>query len=73
MEVITMLSKQVNQNKEFFYCYDKEMMRYLRYEKGFIYNCTGLNKNSMDQFWQFNSTDELRESVNEFLESKKVS
>jgi hypothetical protein len=51
----------------FFYCYDKDLMKFLRYEKGIEYNCTGLNTKTKDQFWQFNKSDGTYEAVKEYL------
>lgn len=51
---------------EYFYCYDKSLMKFLRYEYNFKFVCTGLHPKSKDQFWQFTSTPELHTAVKEF-------
>jgi hypothetical protein len=50
---------------QFFYCYDKNVMKWLRYEKTIPFVCTGKNVNNDKQFWQFIKTPELLQALEE--------
>lgn len=56
---------------KYFYCYDKELMKYLRYEKDIQFICAALHHKTKDQFWLFERSDILYSSLNIFLENKK--
>jgi hypothetical protein len=58
--------------KKFWYVYDRKLAKYLRYQKGIEYNCTGLNIKTKNQFWQFNKTEELIAGINEYETIKKI-
>lgn len=59
-------------DKGFFYCYDRGMVKHLRYDKGIEFNCSGLNTKSKDQFWQFTRSEYLFESVEEYVKARKT-
>lgn len=59
-------------NDDFFYCYDKNLMKFLRYEKGIKFNCTGMHLKTTDQFWQFNKEDGTYEAFLEYEHLKTV-
>jgi hypothetical protein len=54
---------------EFYYCYSPAQYRYLR-DLGVKYICTGLNENTMRQFWQYARTNELNEILTKYAENK---
>jgi hypothetical protein len=56
----------------YFYCYDRELMKYLRYENNIQFICTALHQKTMDQFWLFERSDQLYASLNTFLEHRKT-
>jgi hypothetical protein len=58
-------------DNNFFYIYDKGLVKHLRYDKGINFNCTGLNVKSGDQFWQFTKTPELYTAVCDFMEQRR--
>lgn len=58
-------------DNNFFYVYDRGLMKFLRYDNDIKWNCTGLNVKSNDQFWQFTKSDELYAAVTVFMEDKK--
>lgn len=61
----------MKRDNNFFYVYDKAMVKHLRYDKGIEFNCTGLNPKTHDQFWQFTKSDELYQAVTVFMEQRK--
>ena len=58
-------------SNNYFYVYDRAMTKYLRYEKGINFICTGLNVKTNDQFWQFPKSEALYQAVNEFIQEKE--
>jgi spore maturation protein CgeB len=61
----------MERENNFFYVYDKGLVKHLRYDKGIEFNCTGLNVKTNDQFWQFTKSDALYETVTAFMEIRK--
>lgn len=61
----------MERDNNFFYVYDKGLVKHLRYDKGIEFNCTGLNIKSKDQFWQFTKSEALYRVVTEFMEQRK--
>ena len=51
--------------KDFFFCYDKKTMKYLRYDKGISFITTALHKDTKAEFWLFERTAELEEALSE--------
>lgn len=50
---------------DFFFCYDKKVMKYLRYTKGIGFITNALHPNTKLEFWLFEKTSELQEALNE--------
>lgn len=61
----------MERDNNFFYIYDKGLVKHLRYDKGIEFNCTGLNVHSKDQFWQFTNSNELYQAVTAFIQERK--
>lgn len=61
----------MERNNDFFYVYDKGLVKHLRYDKGIEFNCTGLNIKSQDQFWQFTKSEALYQAVTAFMQQRK--
>lgn len=61
----------MERNNNFFYVYDKGLVKHLRYDKGIEFNCTGLNIKSQDQFWQFTKSEVLYQAVTAFMQQRK--
>lgn len=59
--------------QRYFYCYDKQLVKYLRFDRNIQYNCTGLNVKTKDQFWQFDGSEKLFECVDTFMKLKSKS
>lgn len=59
----------MNNEREFFYCYSPNLYKFLR-DRGVTYICTGLNENTMRQFWQYRRTDRLNELLAEYAANK---
>lgn len=53
----------------FFYCYSPNLYRFLR-DNNIRYICTGLNENSMRQFWQYERTNEFERLLSEYTNGK---
>lgn len=51
--------------KDFFFCYDKKVMKYLRYDKGIRFITSALHKETKAEFWLFPRTTELEEALEE--------
>lgn len=51
--------------KDFFYCYDKRTMKYLRYEKGFKFITKAIHEKTGLPFWLFHITPELDQALKE--------
>ena len=56
---------------EYFYCYDKQLMKLLRYDYDMKFICCGRHIKTNDIFWQFESTPELHNIVKEFSKLNK--
>lgn len=61
----------MERNNNFFYVYDKGLVKHLRDDKGIEFNCTGLNIKSQDQFWQFTKSEALYQAVTAFMQQRK--
>lgn len=58
---------------EYFYCYDKPLMKYLRYDCDINFVCSGKHLTTDNIFWLFERTNELSLSIekhNETLQKK---
>lgn len=51
--------------QDFFFCYDKKIMRYLRYDKGIQFITKALHTETKAEFWLFARTPELEEALKE--------
>ncbi|KOP64101.1 hypothetical protein AMS62_01715 [Bacillus sp. FJAT-18019] len=61
----------MERGNNFFYVYEKGLVKHLRYDKGIEFNCTGLNIKSKDQFWQFTKSEALYQAVTAFMQQRK--
>lgn len=50
---------------EFFFCYDKEVAKFLRYEKNIRFITTALHKETKAEFWLFHRDVELDKALQE--------
>lgn len=50
---------------QFFFCYDKEVAKYLRYEKNIRFITTALHKETKAEFWLFHRDVELDKALQE--------
>lgn len=50
---------------DFFFCYDKKVMKYLRYEKEIGFITKALHPDTKATFWLFEKTSELQEALAE--------
>lgn len=50
---------------EFFFCYDKELAKYLRYEKGIEFITRALHSETKSEFWLFYRDEKLDKALNE--------
>lgn len=57
-------------NKDFFYCYDKNLKNYMS-GLGFQYITTARSVKNNKQFWLFFVTDELQQEIDNWNERKK--
>lgn len=55
---------QLNESN-FFFCYDKRIMKYLRYDKGFKFITKAIHEKSGSPFWLFHITPELDQALKE--------
>lgn len=53
-------------NQDFFFCYKKDLMKFLRYEKGLSYIVRALNPNNSNEYWMFERTSELNKALEEY-------
>lgn len=49
--------------QDFFFCYDKRTMKYLRYDKGIQFVTRALHAETKAEFWLFVRTAELEEAL----------
>jgi hypothetical protein len=56
---------------EYYYCYSPAQYRFLR-DSGIKYICTGLNENTMRQFWQYARTTLLDALLTKYADNKPV-
>lgn len=50
---------------EFFFCYDKELAKYLRYEKGIGFITKALHTGTKSEFWLFYRDEELEKALDD--------
>lgn len=55
----------------YFYCYSPNLYKFLR-DNGVRYICTGLNENTMRQFWQYERSAEFERLLAEFTHKKRL-
>jgi hypothetical protein len=55
----------------YFYCYDKSLMKYLRYDRSVNFICSGLHPKLKNMFWLFPRTTELDEFISEYNSANK--
>ena len=53
-------------NKDFFYCYNKDVFKFLHYKKGIKYITIAINPVSLNTFSLFIKDDELQEALKEY-------
>ena len=54
---------------DFFFCYSPNLYKHLR-QGGVKYICTGLNENTMRQFWVYSRTDKLNDLLTKYTSNK---
>lgn len=59
-------------NNQFFFVYDPQLSKYLKFEKNINFITTGLNPTSKRQFWMYWQNDEVTSSVNEYISNKNT-
>ena len=55
---------------QFFYCYNKQLFKYLHDVKGIEYVTVGINPASMKTYSQFIKTDQLNKALEEYRNTK---
>lgn len=50
---------------EFFFCYDRELAKHLRYDKGISFITKALHSETKSEFWLFYKSDELKNALDE--------
>jgi hypothetical protein len=53
---------------EYFYCYDKSLMKHLRYDHNINFICCGLHPKTKIMFWQFVRESVLDQAIKGFTE-----
>lgn len=56
-------------NRNFFYCREDDCKKYLM-DRGFRYLCNGLNIETKQPFYLFQRTNELNETIKNYLNNK---
>jgi len=59
-------------NQGFFYCYDPQLMKFLKFRKGINFICHGLHPKTLDPFWQFPKSDYLQACLNQWNQRIKT-
>jgi hypothetical protein len=52
-------------NNKYFFCYDKSLAMFLRYDKGIEFITSGLHEHTKNKFYLFERTEELEEALAE--------
>jgi hypothetical protein len=52
----------------YFFCYDSELSRYLKFEKGFSFITSALHPKSIRLFYLYKRDDKLNEAINEYMQ-----
>ncbi|WP_339227819.1 hypothetical protein NSQ77_19900 [Oceanobacillus sp. FSL K6-2867] len=52
-------------SNNFFFCYDKKVMKYLKYDKGIGFITSAIHEKTGNKFWLFQITPELNEALQE--------
>lgn len=60
-------------DKDFYFCYDEQLVNYIRFKKGIKYICTGFNVKTKDRFYQFQRTESLNNAIQEYINQKTLS
>jgi hypothetical protein len=56
-----------SEKMDYFYCYDKSLMKHLRYDHNINFICCGLHPKTKIMFWQFMRTNELSIAMTEYF------
>ncbi|MCY9007166.1 hypothetical protein [Peribacillus frigoritolerans] len=59
-------------NKDFFFCYDKKLFRYIKDVKGLDYITIAKNPTTDKTFSMFMKSDQLQNAINEYKSLHKV-
>ncbi|MCJ7986965.1 hypothetical protein MUB16_28490 [Priestia sp. OVL9] len=51
--------------QDFFFCYDKKIMKYIRYDKGIKFIMKAIHSETKVEFWLFHKTEELEQVLSE--------
>lgn len=51
--------------QDFYFCYDKKIMKYLRYDKGINFIMTAIHEKTGNKFWLFQQSDKLTMALQE--------
>lgn len=54
--------------KEYFFCYDKQLADFLRYEKNITYITKAYADKTLKKFYLFHVSDELQQAIDEYRE-----
>jgi len=55
---------------EYFYCYDKSLMKFLRYDSNLNFICCGKHPTTDNMFWLFKRSEELNVYMAKFNEKR---
>jgi len=58
-------------NQEFYYCYSPVLFKFLM-ARGHKYLCCGLAENTLKKFWQYQRTESLCNSLDEFRTNRPI-
>lgn len=58
-------------NKQFFFCYDANLSKFLKFNKGMRYILKAINPSSNKMFWLYWQSAELTKAIDEFFKGEK--
>lgn len=50
-------------SNKYFFCYDKKIMKYLKYDNGIPFITSALHEKTGKKFWLFEQSSELKEAL----------
>jgi hypothetical protein len=56
-------------NNDYYYCFSTNLHKFLKFDKGIKFICTGLHPTTYKQFWLYHRNDILADALTEYTKN----